>query len=92
MTERPNIVGPEYIADLLGMDLSTVKAYSSRKPDSLPPRLNIPGMTKLRWVEADVLDWLNSFRPKTPEEKKKIGRPVSPAYRQSLRDSGGSTV
>ena len=79
--ERPIIVGPEYLADLLGMELSTVEVNARRKPEPLPPRLMLPGHKKLRWVEADVLDWLNSFRP---QAKKKAGRPVSPAYLQSL--------
>jgi predicted DNA-binding transcriptional regulator AlpA len=79
MTDRPNIVGPEYIAELLGMEVSTIKVDARRKPESLPPRLELPGHRKLRWVEADVIAWLNSFRPK---EKKKAGRPVSPAYQQ----------
>lgn len=72
---KPNIVGPEYIAELLGLEESTVKTDVRRKPQSLPPRLMIPGSSKLRWVEEDVLDWINSFRPKKEEEKKKTGRP-----------------
>lgn len=89
MTDRPVIVGPEYIAELLGMEVSTVKVDARRKPTSLPPRLVLPGHTRLRWVEADVIAWLNSFRP---QEKKKAGRPVSPAYQQSLQGQDGSTA
>ena len=76
------IVGPEYIADLLGLSVGTVKIDVTRKPHSLPPRLLIPGRARLAWVEADVLAWLNAFRP---QAEKKMGRPsrVSP---QSLRD------
>jgi predicted DNA-binding transcriptional regulator AlpA len=72
MTERPNIVGPEYIAALLHRKLSTVRVDARRKPESLPPRLQIPGVAKLLWVEADVLEWVNSLRP---QAKKKSGRP-----------------
>lgn len=74
------IVGPEYIAKLLGVSVSTIKIDVSRKPESLPPRLVIPGRRALRWVKADVAMWLDSFRPK---EKVKLGRP-SQASRQSL--------
>ena len=89
MSERPNIVGPEYIAELLGMEVSTVKVDARRKPESLPPRLELPGHRKLRWVEDDVISWLNSFRR---GDKKKVGRPVSPAYQQSLQGQDGSTA
>jgi len=89
MIEKPNIVGPEYIAELLGMELSTIKVDARRKPESLPPRLVLPGHKKLRWIEADVLDWLNSFRPKRDAGKKKPGRPsqASRQYPQGLGDS-----
>ena len=69
---KPTIVGPEYIAALLGIDVNTVKDSASRKPASLPPRLAIPGRKALMWVEEDVLNWLNSFRP---QAKPKVGRP-----------------
>ena len=69
---RPNIVGPEFVAELLGIMVSTVKIDARTKPDSLPPRLMIPGRKALMWVEEDVMEWLNSFRPQT---KKRAGRP-----------------
>ena len=72
MTDRPNIVGVEYLSELLQRKVSTIRMDASRRPESLPPRLVLPGTRNLMWVEADVLDWLNSFRPQT---KKKVGRP-----------------
>lgn len=89
MSERPNIVGPEYLADLLHRKLSTVKVDARRKPESLPPRLAIPGCNRLLWVEADVLAWLNSLRPMFVE-KKKVGRP-SQVSRQYPQGPGGNT-
>lgn len=77
---RPNIVGPEFVAELLGIMVSTVKIDARTKPDSLPPRLMIPGRKALMWVEEDVMEWLNSFRPQT---KKRAGRP-SQASQQGL--------
>lgn len=77
----PKIVGPEYIAELLGIDVSTVKVDARRKPQSLPPRLAIPERKALMWVEEDVLDWINSFRP---QAKRKAGRP-------STLQAGGAT-
>lgn len=88
MTTRPNIVGPEYLADLLQRTVKTIRTDASRRPESLPPRLVIPGTARLMWVEEDVLAWLNSFRP---QPKKKAGRPVNPAYLQSMQGQGGST-
>ena len=81
MSERPKIVGVEYLADLLQRKVSTIRMDASRRPESLPPRLVIPGTRNLMWVEDDVLDWLNSFRP---QAKKKPGRPsqVSQQYPQ----------
>lgn len=66
---KPNIVGPEYIAELLGIEVSTVKMDARRSPTSLPPRLAIPGRKALMWIEEDVIDWLNSFRP---QAKRKV--------------------
>ena len=82
----PKIVGPEYIAELLGIDVSTVKVDARRKPQSLPPRLAIPERKALMWVEEDVLDWINSFRP---QAKRKAGRPSQVS--QQSNGSGAST-
>ena len=85
---KPNIVGPEYIAELLGIEVSTVKMDARRSPTSLPPRLAIPGRKALMWIEEDVIDWLNSFRP---QAKRKVGRP-SQVSRQSPQASGDSSA
>ncbi len=89
MTTRPNIVGPEFIADLLGIMVSTVKIDARTKPQSLPPRLLIPGRKALMWVEEDVMEWLNSFRP---QAKKHVGRPSSQVSQPSLSGLDGSTA
>ena len=78
---KPHIVGPEFLAELLGLELSTVKKNARSKPESLPPRLAIPGHRQLMWIEEDVLAWLNSFRPQV---KPKVGRP-SQVSRQSTQ-------
>lgn len=87
----PNIVGPEYLANLLQKQVSTIKVDSRRKPETLPPRLQLPGSTKLLWVEEDVLTWLNSFRPAKEPEKKKTGRP-SQVVQRYQQDQGGNTA
>lgn len=55
-------LGPEDLAVLLRRTVETIKTDCRRKPQSLPPRLKIPGSTRLVWLEADVLAWLNSCR------------------------------
>lgn len=87
----PTLVGPEYLANLLQKKLSTIKVDSRRKPETLPPRLQLPGSSKLLWVEEDVLTWLNSFRPAKEPEKKKGGRP-SQVVQRYQQDQGGSTA
>lgn len=85
---KPHIVGPEYIAELLGIEVSTVKIDARNKKQSLPPRLEIPGRKALMWIEEDVIDWINSFRP---QSKRKVGRP-SQVSQQSTQELGGNTV
>ena len=87
----PNIVGPEYLVPLLHKKLATIKKDAVRSPESQPPRLKIPGSSKLLWVEEDVLTWLNSFRPAKEPEKKKGGRP-SQVVQRYQQDQGGSTA
>ncbi len=40
----------------------SIKSDLSRKPESLPPRIVIPGSSKLVWLESDVLKWLENCR------------------------------
>lgn len=66
------VVGPEYLVPLVHREVSTIRVDARRRPQSLPPRLVIPGSSKLLWLEADVLEWINSCRTKKPEEKRSI--------------------
>ena len=52
----------EDLAPLLGRAVSTIKTDSRRKPESLPPRLRIPGSNRLLWLESDVIEWLKGCR------------------------------
>lgn len=62
------VVGPEYLVPLLHKQVSTIRVDASRRPESLPPRLLIPGSTKLLWLESDVLAWIESCRTAKPEK------------------------
>lgn len=72
--ELPKVVGPEYLVPLVHRTVSTIKVDARRKPESLPPRLMIPGSKKVLWLESDVLAWIKSQssandQQKSPERK-----------------------
>jgi hypothetical protein len=78
----PKVVGPEYLVPLIHRTLSTIKVDARARPESLPPRLKIPGSAKLLWLETDVLNWLQSCRTaKEDAPRTKRGRP-SQVFRQ----------
>lgn len=52
----------EDLAPLLGRAVSTIKTDARRRPQSLPPRLKIPGSSRLLWLEQDVAEWLDRCR------------------------------
>lgn len=66
----PVVVGPEYLVPLIHRCVATIKVDARRRPESLPPRLLIPGSTKLLWLESDVIDWLQSCRTAKPPPEK----------------------
>ena len=50
------------LAALLGRSVATLKSDVSRRPETLPPRLVVPGTKAVMWLEADVQVWLESLR------------------------------
>ena len=74
MNDAPELVGPEYLSILLKRKVSTIRVDANRNPDSLPPRLVIPGRKRasMLWVKDDAIAWLNALRPQI---KRKVGRP-----------------
>ena len=66
MSETPKIVGIAYLAPLLHRAESTIRVDVSRRPETLPPRLVIPGSSKVMWLESDVLTWINACRTAKP--------------------------
>ena len=78
MNKDIKVVGPEYLVPLIHRAVATIKVDLRRRPESLPPRLLIPGSTKILWLESDVLAWLDGCRTAKPadvEVKPKRGRP-----------------
>ena len=55
-------MGVEDLAPLLHRDPKTLMRDIHRRPDSLPPRLIIPGSKRVIWLEQDVREWLNGCR------------------------------
>ncbi len=51
-------LGVEDLAPILHRSVATIKSDIYRRPDTLPPRISIPGSTKLLWLETDVIRWI----------------------------------
>lgn len=62
MTDALKTLTAEDLSPLLGRAVSTIKTDVRRRPETLPPRLRIPGSTRLIWLERDVIDWINKCR------------------------------
>jgi hypothetical protein len=73
-TEAPEVAGPDYLVPLLHRSLETIKVDARRKPESLPPRLVIPGSKKLLWLKSDVHAWIAKCRTQIDEAPRSIFR------------------
>ena len=60
--DLPEVATIEDIAKLLRLHVNTVRADLHRRPESLPPRLRLPGRRTVRFLKADVLAWLHTNR------------------------------
>jgi predicted DNA-binding transcriptional regulator AlpA len=61
-TSSIKIMTADDLSPLLGRAVNTIKTDVRRRPETLPPRLRIPGSNRLLWLEQDVIDWLNQCR------------------------------
>lgn len=80
MNPDVKVVGPEYLVPLIHRAVATIKVDLRRRPESLPPRLLIPGSTKILWLESDWLAWLEGCRTAASaplEIKPRHGQPRS---------------
>ena len=55
------LLGVDELASVLHRTASTIKADATRRPQTLPPRFQIPGTRKLLWLESDVVEWLKKM-------------------------------
>jgi predicted DNA-binding transcriptional regulator AlpA len=46
------------VAEILGRSPVTVRVDVSRRPETLPPRIVMPGSNRVVWDAKDVADWL----------------------------------
>jgi len=46
------------LAEILGRSPTTVRVDVSRRPETLPPRIVMPGSNRVVWDEEDVKTWL----------------------------------
>lgn len=73
MTEPIKVVGPEYLVPLVHRSVETIKRDAYRSPESLPPRMIIPGSKKLLWLESMVYDWFKELAEQCgPQPERKV--------------------
>lgn len=55
-------MGVEELSVLLRRAVDTIRSDARRRPETLPPRIIIPGTSKLLWLEDDVIEWMKEHR------------------------------
>jgi len=55
-------MGVEELSVLLRRAVDTIRSDARRRPETLPPRIIIPGTSKLLWLEEDVDNWMKEHR------------------------------
>jgi hypothetical protein len=55
-------IGVEELSVLLRRAVDTIRSDARRRPETLPPRIVIPGTSKLLWLEEDVINWMREHR------------------------------
>lgn len=55
-------IGVNELSVIIHRPVPSIKSDLSRKPESLPPRVVMPGSKKLLWIESDVFQWLEQCR------------------------------
>ena len=65
MSQAPKLLMAKDLAMLLRRTRRSIEVDVTRRPQSLPPRLRIPGSRRVVWLEADVFRWLYEQRDKT---------------------------
>ena len=61
----------EELSALIHRAVPSIKSDLTRKPESLPPRIKMPGSKRLLWLEQDVIDWLQMCRQVTQQRTRR---------------------
>lgn len=66
------------LAEILQTSSNSIRTRLCREPHTLPPRLKLPGNTRLLWLMEDVMNWLKQCRtePAPAPAPRKRGRPT----------------
>lgn len=59
-------IGVDELGAILGKAKQTIYKDLGRNAAALPPPLRIPGSSRVRWLMADVLAWLEACRAAAP--------------------------
>lgn len=59
LTQQDELLYAEGLGQILGLSAVTVEADASRRPDRLPPPVQIPGGRRC-WLRSTVFAWLKS--------------------------------
>ena len=62
----PELLTLADLAVLLQVHLNTVRADLHRRPETLPPRMLLPGRRIVRFLKRDVATWLMAARNDSP--------------------------
>lgn len=58
------------LAQIVGRSIVTLKQDVSRRPDSLPPRMVVPGSKALLWRVVDVRAWMQALADMEHERRR----------------------
>jgi predicted DNA-binding transcriptional regulator AlpA len=62
IADPSQLIGIDEVAKLLNMEINTAKVNITRHPETLPPRIKIPGTRLVRFMLKDVRDWIEKHR------------------------------
>ena len=66
MSDAVETLGVADLSRILRRTPRTITNDLHRRPESLPPRLRIPGSRRLLWLRRDVDAWLEAARERRP--------------------------
>lgn len=89
-TTVPTLLDIDDLSRVICLAPQTIKNLLSKKPDSLPPRVVIPGVKSVRFHSDDVVSWIKNLqrafvsdlnacsdtKPSPLPQKRRVGRPT----------------